>query len=51
MRRSFALYRVMGHRFVQGWLEPEVFDIVHTLDSAQRGNDVSGAVAEIGGFP
>ena len=26
MRRSFALYRVMGHRFVQGWLEPEVFE-------------------------
>jgi hypothetical protein len=48
MWRSFALYRVMGHRFVQGWLEPEVLDIVHTLDSAQRGNDVSGAVAEIG---
>jgi Methyltransferase domain len=48
MRRSFALYRVMGHRFVQGWLKPEVLDITRTLDAAQRRNDVSGAVAEIG---
>jgi hypothetical protein len=48
MRRSFPLYRVMGHRFVKGWLEPNVLDIVHSLDSAQRDNNVSGAVAEIG---
>jgi hypothetical protein len=48
MIRSFALYRAVGHRFVQGWLEPEVLDILHTLDSVQGRNGISGAVAEIG---
>lgn len=48
MSLGFAIYRTVGHRFVQGWLEPEVLDIVHTLDSVQRDADVSGGVAEIG---
>jgi hypothetical protein len=48
MRQSFARYRVTGHRFVEGWLAPEILDIVHTLDAVQRDSDISGAVAEIG---
>jgi hypothetical protein len=48
MTHSFALYRAVGHRFVPGWLQPEVLDIVRTLDSVQGENNVSGAVAEIG---
>lgn len=45
---SFALYRVAGHRLVQGWLEAEVLDVVQALDSVQRRNDITGAVVEIG---
>jgi|BogFormECP12_OM2_1039638.scaffolds.fasta_scaffold91215_1 hypothetical protein len=37
-----------GHRFVQGRLQPEVLDIVHTLDRVQRENNIGDAVAEIG---
>jgi methyltransferase family protein len=48
MNNRFAVYRAVGHRFVNGWLEPEVLDITHTLDSVQHDHDVSGAVAEIG---
>jgi hypothetical protein len=48
MTQGFAWYRVTSHRFVQGWLAPEIFDIVQTLDAAQRDNDISGSVAEIG---
>jgi Methyltransferase domain len=49
MRHSFfGLYRMAGHRFVQGWLQPEVLDIAHTLDRVQRENNIGGAVAEIG---
>jgi hypothetical protein len=43
MTDRFAVYRVAGHRLVQGWLQPEVLDIAHTLDTVQRENDVSGA--------
>jgi hypothetical protein len=46
--RSFAMYRAAGHRLVEGWLEPEVLDIVQVIDSVQRDNDVFGGVAEIG---
>jgi hypothetical protein len=46
--QSFGLYRVAGHRFVDGWLEPEVLDIVRTLDSAQHRSGVAGGVVEIG---
>lgn len=48
MKRSFPLYRLAGHRFVPGWLEPEVLDIVHILHSVQRDKAISGAIAEIG---
>jgi hypothetical protein len=48
MTQRFARYRVTGHRFVQGWLAPEILDVVHTLDAVQCDNAVSGAVAEIG---
>ncbi|WP_293054885.1 class I SAM-dependent methyltransferase [Mycobacterium sp.] len=42
------MYRAIGHRLVQGWLEPEVLDIVRALDSTQRDNRISGAIAEVG---
>jgi Methyltransferase domain len=48
VKGSFARYRMAGHRLVAGWLEPEVLDIVATLDSVQRNDGVSGSVAEIG---
>ena len=48
MSGSFATYRALGHRTVQGWLEPQVLDVLQTLDDAQRSAGVSGAVAEIG---
>ncbi|MBS9533509.1 class I SAM-dependent methyltransferase [Mycobacterium sp. M1] len=48
MPQEFAKYRLAGHRFVQGWLAPEILDIVQALDSAQRANGISGSVAEIG---
>lgn len=48
MSQAFALYRLAGHRFVPGWLQPEVLDLIHTLDSVQYENQVSGAAAEIG---
>jgi hypothetical protein len=48
MMRSFALYRRVGHRFVEGWVEPEVLDVVRILDATQRAHSVAGAVAEIG---
>ncbi|MEM6108446.1 class I SAM-dependent methyltransferase [Mycobacterium sp. 050272] len=48
MMQSFALYRSAGHRFVEGWLEPEVLDFVRIFDSVQRRNDIGGGVAEIG---
>jgi methyltransferase family protein len=48
MKRSFAVYRAVGHKFVAGFLEPEVLSVLSTLDSAQRGRGMSGAVAEIG---
>jgi hypothetical protein len=46
--KGFELYKQLGHRFVDGWLAPEVLAIVAVLDSAQRANGTSGAVAEIG---
>lgn len=48
MTQGFTRYRLAGHRFVQGWLEPEVLTVLQTLDSAQRSSGVTGSVAEIG---
>jgi Methyltransferase domain len=48
MMHSFGLYRAAGHRFVEGWLEPEVLDIVRTVDSVQHRSKISGGVTEIG---
>lgn len=48
MNRRFEIYRRFGHRFVPGWLAPEVLEILAVLDSLQRSVDGSGAVAEIG---
>jgi hypothetical protein len=48
MKRSFALYRTVGQKFVEGLVEKEVFDVVDVLNSVQRAGRVSGAMAEIG---
>lgn len=48
MPGSFARYRALGRRTVQGWLEPQVLDVLQTLADAQRSAGVTGAVAEIG---
>jgi hypothetical protein len=48
LTRDFDVYKRVGHRFVAGWLAPEVLDILSVLDSAQRSKDIEGAVAEIG---
>jgi Methyltransferase domain len=48
MTQSSAIYRAVGHRFVEGWLEPEVLDVVQVFDSVQRHNEISGGVAEVG---
>ncbi len=48
MPGTFARYRALGHRTVQGWLEPQVLDMLQTLDTVQRNAGVEGGVAEIG---
>ncbi|WP_123025560.1 class I SAM-dependent methyltransferase [Mycolicibacterium stellerae] len=48
MNKGFEIYKWLGHRFVAGWLEPEVLSILRVLNSAQRSQNVSGAVAEVG---
>ena len=48
MTRAFSNYRRAGHRLVDGWLHPEILDILKVLDEAQRRDDVHGSVAEIG---
>lgn len=45
---SFELYRILGHRFVRGWLDNDALTVVSLLDSVQRAQRVTGAVAEIG---
>lgn len=41
-------YKRLGHRLVAGWLAPEVLEIAAVLDSVQRADQISGAIAEIG---
>ena len=48
MPGSFARYRALGHRTVQGWLEPRVFDLLRTLTDVQQAGGVEGGAAEIG---
>lgn len=48
MKASFARYRSVGHKFVTGFMEPEVLLVAGALDEAQRARSVGGAVAEIG---
>ncbi len=48
MTRAFSNYRRAGHRFVEGWMHPEVLDILKVLDAAQRQQEIRGSVAEIG---
>ena len=38
----------MGHRTIQGWVEPQTLDVLRTLSEAQDRERVAGAVAEIG---
>lgn len=48
MKRSFETYRTIGHRFVTGFLEPEILAVLPVLDAAQRARHIRGAIAEIG---
>jgi hypothetical protein len=48
VQRSFDTYRAIGHRFVTGFLQPEILSVLSVLDAAQRAKGISGAVAEIG---
>jgi hypothetical protein len=48
MPGSFERYRTIGHRTVDGWVEPETLDILRSLSEAQDREGVAGAVAEIG---
>lgn len=48
MKRTFGIYRNLGNKLVNGFMEAEVLDIVGALDKAQRQRGVAGAVAEIG---
>jgi hypothetical protein len=48
MPGSFERYRAIGHRAVQGWVEPQTLDILRTLAETQDIEGVDGAVAEIG---
>lgn len=48
MTQGFTRYRFVGHRAVQGWLQPEVLTVLQAIDSTQRAGGVTGSVAEIG---
>jgi hypothetical protein len=48
VKKHFEIYRHLGNKFVNGWLVPEMLEILAAVDSAQRAKNVSGAVAEIG---
>lgn len=48
MNTRFEIYRFIGQRFVNGWLESGALTMIKALDVAQRAKEVSGAVAEIG---
>jgi hypothetical protein len=48
MRRNAEIYRAVGHRFVTGFLAPEVLTVLHVLDRVQDVNGVRGSVAEVG---
>ncbi len=48
MPASFERYRAIGHRTVQGWVEPQTFDVLRLLRDEQGRAGVAGAVAEIG---
>lgn len=48
MGDSFDLYRKVGHRLVQGWMQTEVLTMLTAVDAGQRAEGVGGAVAEIG---
>lgn len=48
MTRAFSTYRRAGHRLVDGWLHPEVLDVLEVLDAEQRRQNVRGSMAEIG---
>jgi hypothetical protein len=45
---AWGRYRRVGQRRVQGWVDPESFDVVRALSDQQDVDGVRGAVAEIG---
>lgn len=48
VNNRFERYRRYRHKFVAGWLAPEVLDVLAVLNSAQRSRNVAGPVGEIG---
>jgi hypothetical protein len=48
VQRTFGRYQAIGHRFVAGFLNPEILSVLSVLNGAQRAKGISGAVAEIG---
>lgn len=48
MPGSFETYRAIGHRTVQGWVEPQTLDVLRTLSETQLAAGIDGPVAEIG---
>jgi len=41
-------FRRIGQRRVEGWVDPESFDVVRTLSDVQTADGVTGSVVEIG---
>lgn len=48
MTQGFRRYQLVGHKLVEGWVQPEVLTVLKVLDEVQRANHVGGAIAEIG---
>ncbi|MGV0795689.1 class I SAM-dependent methyltransferase [Mycolicibacterium elephantis] len=48
MNARFRVYQYIGRRLVAGWVQSEVLSILSALNSVQRAENSSGAVAEIG---
>jgi hypothetical protein len=48
MLHSFGMYRNVGYRMVDGWMDGDVLSLLEMIDAAQCTAGVTGSVAEIG---
>jgi hypothetical protein len=48
MHQGFQKYKVVGHRRVNGWIEPQILAVVEAIALEQERRGISGGVAEIG---